>query len=82
MSASVQVTPYVTVSHLYIDSLTHRVETIRSPLRDRPVIKPVLDCPDIVPKQSGMSDSKITMFAACYCTRTLERAHAQMSSLT
>ena len=62
-SASPQVRPYVTQGDVVANSLTERVETVQRLSRDQSVTKPVPLCPHLFPIQSGMSDSKITMFA-------------------
>lgn len=71
---SSQVRALVTEGEIHIDSLTPRVVTVHHPLRDHPVIKAVLVCPDFFPRQSGMSDSKITMFADSTSKRALTYA--------
>lgn len=58
--------------------LTLRSETSRRPPRDRSVTNPDLDCPGLFPIQSGMSDSRITMFAVCTVKRSDE--HTARSS--
>ena len=55
------------MGEICIDSLTLRAVTFHSPSRDHPVTDPGGVCPVFFPNQSGMSDSKITVFAMCGC---------------
>lgn len=51
------------MSEIYRALLAVCSETLERPSRDHPVINPGDVCPVMLPNQSGMSDSKITVFA-------------------